>query len=227
MSTQSLHLKVRALALLVVAAVAAAACQPVSKTVVPQRPAATTAPTHAPASATSAGGAKPTTSAPATAAGTSAPTKAAPAAQPTTKATTSGAAQATAMPVPMGELQRAGGVEITALKAEQQPAIGSVKPAAGSHFEVVTVKITNTNATQPFLLNPGVFMLYDAASTSTLVSDAATKLTGVPDVLKSAEIQPKQSVTGTLVFEVPNNSSAKWELKYDANNARLLWSLSG
>jgi hypothetical protein len=224
-------------------ALMAAACSPVSKTVATQRPAATVAPTiRAVASPTVVATAKATT-APATAerteaatrATTQAPTKAAATAQPTVAhATATSAAVLTPsatelsqiIAVPLGEVQRAGDLEIAALKSEQKDAAGTVKPRAGHHYEFVTVTVTNQGSAPVTNFHLDDFMLYDAANNTSVVVDLAPQIRSQAGGLPEGNLEPGKAVTGVLVFEVPD-AAAKWDLAYATKPSPLLWALSG
>ena len=224
MSTRSLSRKVQFFSALALVALVAAACSPAPKAVVTQKPPATAVPTKVVASPAPTQAAKPTATAVAKA--TLAPaTAAAPAATQPELDVPAATEMSQPVPVAMGQAQQAGDLSIVVAKIEQQAAVGTLKPQTGHHFEVVTVTAENKATSGAAMFLPEDFLLYDTMHANSYVSVPDTEAKQLSDTLPAGEIQPGKSVSGVLVYEVPDNET-KWELKYQTISAELLWALS-
>jgi hypothetical protein len=220
-------LMLRGLVALAAGSLLVAACRPSTTVSVTQRP--TVNPTATAAATTAAKATTaPTTAAKATRAPATAAGKATPTAQPSTGgALSTPIAAGTELAMPIGNGERVGNLMITPMKAEQTTTAGTQQPKAGDQFEVVTVRVVNLSATASESLDPAAFVLVNPAGGANI---SLTMVSSMTDALKAATLQPNQSVTGAIVFEVPANSTANaWELMYHdtTHTNSALWSLGG
>jgi Domain of unknown function (DUF4352) len=188
--------------------------------VVPTKAAATAAPTTA-ANPTTA----PTTAAKPTAQPTAMaseqPTAAA-SAQPATQPTAEASAMPATQAMTFGTSMTVGDIALTPSKVERMLTVGSDTPKQGDIFVVVTLSVSNTNATASATFDPASLAIAPGSSMPNILP---SELAGITDAIKVQDIPANGKVDGRVAFDVPQSALSLQLIYTGAKDQQEVWNV--